>query len=187
MAIKIFIDAGHNPSGPNTGAVYAGVKEQDITYQISQYLNDLLIQDGRFETRLSRPTPDTILGTNNTTSLRERVNMANSWGADYFLSIHTNASTNSEANGTEVYVFRQYSPAYDLAERILPAIVRRVGTRNRGVRINKTWYVLRRTQMPALLIELAYLSNPSDREKLVNDGYQFAYGIYEGMLEYFGL
>ena len=58
MAIKIFIDQGHNPSGPNTGAEGFGLKEQDITYQVGKDLAALLRADERFEVRLSRNTPE---------------------------------------------------------------------------------------------------------------------------------
>ena len=93
MAIKIFIDQGHNPSGPNTGAEGFGLKEQDITYQVGKELAELLRADDRFEVRLSRNTPEERLGTSNTTSLAARVRAANAWPADYFISIHANANT----------------------------------------------------------------------------------------------
>ena len=83
MAIKIFVDQGHNPSGPNTGAEGSGLLEQDVTYAVGVYLADLLRADPRFEVRLSRNTPDEILGTSNATSLAERVRLANEWPADY--------------------------------------------------------------------------------------------------------
>lgn len=94
MAIKIFVDQGHNPSGPNTGAEGSGLLEQDVTYAVGVYLADLLRADPRFEVRLSRSTPEEILGTSNATSLAERVRLANEWPADYFISIHCNASVN---------------------------------------------------------------------------------------------
>jgi len=103
MAIKIFIDQGHNPTGyPNAGASWYGQEEQDITFDVGIMLAEMLRQDDRFEVRLSRPTKDTVLGTSNATSLIQRVNAANSWPANYFISIHANASTNTAANGTEV-------------------------------------------------------------------------------------
>lgn len=187
LAIKIFIDQGHNPSGVNAGAEGFGMREQDITYNVGIYLANLLNANPNFEARTSRTTPEEVLGYNNTSSLNERVTMANSWPADYFLSIHVNANVNPAINGTEIYVYEPYSEAYNMAEYILTSIVNRVGTKNNAVRINSSLYVLRRTNMPALLIELAYITNYSDSEKLRNDQYQFAYAIYEGILEYFGL
>ena len=119
MAIKIFIDQGHNPSGPNTGAEGFGLKEQDITYQVGKDLAALLRADERFEVRLSRNTPEERLGTSNATSLAARVRAANAWPADYFVSIHANANTDPAINGTEVYVYRKYTQSYYLAQHIL--------------------------------------------------------------------
>ncbi|MEA4814418.1 MAG: N-acetylmuramoyl-L-alanine amidase [Oscillospiraceae bacterium] len=187
MAIKIFIDQGHNPAGyHNTGASWYGVDEQDITYQVGTYLAEMLNSDPRFEARVSRPTPSTVLGTNNNTSLAERVRLANQWPANYFISVHTNASLNTEANGTEVYVYQLYTQSNWLAEQVLDGVVDAVGTQNNGVRANPTLYVLKNTHMPAILVEMAYLSNPADSEKLKNNQYQFAQGIYNGIMRYFG-
>lgn len=187
MAIKIFIDQGHNPEGINAGAEGNGIREQDITYPVGIYLRDILNADGRFEARTSRNSPDEVLGTSNATSLASRVNMANSWPADYFISIHCNANENPDVNGSEVYVYRADSVAGQLARFVLDAIVERVGTKNNGVRENPSLYVLRRTSMPAILVELAYVSNTEDAQKLLNDQYAFAYAIYEGIVGYLGL
>ena len=186
MAIKIFIDQGHNPQGVNAGAEGFGLREQDITYNVGIYLADFLRKDSRFEVRTSRNSSDEVLGTSNSTSLAARVNAANSWPANYFISIHANANTNPSINGTEVYVYQEYSQSYYMAERILNAIVSEVGTKNNGVRVRPSLYVLRKTNMPAVLIELAYITNAGDAEKLKNNQYQFAEAIYSGLLSYFG-
>lgn len=186
MAIKIFIDQGHNPYGVNAGAEGFGLYEQDITYKVGMYLADILRGDSRFEVRTSRNSPDEVLGTSNSTSLAARVNAANSWPANYCLSIHVNANTNPAVNGTEVYVYQEYSQSYYLGEKILNSIVNNVGTKNNGVRVRPSLYVLRKTNMPAALIELAYITNANDVEKLRNEQYLFAQSIYKGLLEYFG-
>jgi len=188
MAIKVFVDQGHNPTGShNAGAVGFGLYEQDITYNVGVYLADLLRADPRFEVRLSRNTPEEVLGTSNASSLSARVQMANSWPADYFISIHCNANVNPAINGTEVYVYQSYTQAYYLAESILDSIVSEVGTKDNGVRMNSSLYVLRRTNMPAVLVELAYLSNESDMLLLRDNQYEFAKGIYAGLLDYLEL
>lgn len=80
MAIKIFIDQGHNPSRTKYRMQRDfGLKEQDITYQVGKELAELLRADDRFEVRLSRNTPEERLGTSNTTSLAARVRAANAW------------------------------------------------------------------------------------------------------------
>ena len=104
MAIKIFIDQGHNPVNPNAGAEGNGYREQDLVYVIGKELEALLNANPNFEAITSRNSPDEILGTSIATSLAERVNAANSWGADYFISIHANASDIPEASGSEAFV-----------------------------------------------------------------------------------
>ena len=84
-----------------------------------------------------------------------------------------------------MYVYQENTQAYWLAQHVLAGIVARVGTRDNGVRIRPSLYVLRRTQMPSILVELAYLTNTSDAMKLENDPFGFAQGIYNGLLSYF--
>ncbi len=184
MAIKIFIDQGHNPSGFNTGAEGNGLREQDITYNVGVQLAQLLRQDERFEVLTSRTCISQIVGYSNRTSLEERVWRANWWGADWFLSIHTNSSTNPTATGSEIFVYRSQTRAYFMAQDILRQITGQLQLRSRGVKIDPAFYVLRNTNMPALLIELAFITNPSDAQKLANDQAVFAQAIYDGLVEY---
>lgn len=185
--MKIFIDQGHNPQNPNAGAEANGVREQDVTYVVGVELAALLRSNPFFEVRLSRNSPTEQLGTSNTSSLATRVNAANSWGADNFISLHCNASVNTSASGSEVYVYSDTSPAYPLGEDVLVGLHNATGLPNRGVRVNPSLYVLRKTTMPALLVEMGYLTNPVDAELLSTDPQSFARGIYNGMLNYFGL
>ena len=134
MAIKIYIDQGHNPKNPNAGAEGNGLREQDIVFRVGIDLAELLRRSGNYDVRLSRPTAETQVGTSNTTSLRLRVADANSWGADYFLSIHTNASSIPSATGSEAFAFSQPSAAFNLGEDILFWLNRATGLNNRGMK-----------------------------------------------------
>ena len=187
MAIKIYIDQGHNPLNPNAGAEGNGLREQDIVYAVGIELAERLRANPNFEVRLSRPTPDTQIGTSNTTSLRRRVEDANAWGADYFVSIHTNASTIASATGSEAFAFSAPSPAFSLGEDILYWLNRTTGLRNRGMQVRSGLYVLRRTAMPAVLVELGFITNPSDAALMSDRPDLFAEGIYQGILEYTGV
>ena len=187
MPIKIFIDQGHNPTGPNQGAQGHGLIEAEVNYNVGVRLAELLNGNTNFEACLSRNSPDEVLGWDNASSLQLRVNGANTWPANYFLSIHCNANVNPAVNGTEMYVHNTYGEALPLAKYLLGAIVPDVGTRDNGVRVNPTFYVLRRTLMPAVLIELAYLTNPGDAEILRNRQDDFAQAIYDGLIKYFRL
>ena len=187
MAIKIYIDQGHNPRSPNTGAEGNGLREQDITYAVGQELATLLRNNGNFAVRLSRPTPETQVGTTNAGSLIQRAQAANAWGADYFISIHTNAADNPAANGSEQLVFRLSGTAYQLAQSIATQLAATTGLRNRGVIARPGLYVLRRTAMPAVLSEIGFITNPGDAALMSSRPDLFALGIYRGITSYLGL
>ncbi len=185
MAIKIYIDQGHNPEAPNGGAVGNGLREQDITYRVGSALAELLRQNGNYEVRLSRPTPETSLGESNTTSLRARVEDANAWGADYFISIHTNAASDPNARGTEAFSYARGTRAFELGEDIVEGITEATGLPDRGMKVRPGLYVLRKTDMPAVLVELGFITNPTDAALMDADPGLFARGIYNGILEFF--
>ena len=184
MAIKIYIDQGHNPENPNAGAEGNGYREQDIVYRIGILLRDLLLENGNFAVRVSRPTITTQLGNSTLTSLSTRTSEANAWGADYFISLHTNASTSPAPSGTEAYVFSIPSAASSLADEITGKISEFTGLRDRGVFARPSLYILRRTAMPAVLCELGFISNPRDAELMANNPGLFARAIYNAILEY---
>ena len=186
MAIKIYIDQGHNPQNPNAGAEGSGLREQDLVFRIGIELAALLRARGGFEVRLSRPTADVQIGTSNTTSLRLRVSDANAWGADYFLSLHTNASTVASATGCEAFAYSEPSEAFSLGEEILRSLSEVTGLRNRGMQVRTNLYVLRKTAMPAVLIELGFITNYNDAMLMLNRPDLFAEGIYRGVVEYTG-
>lgn len=183
---KIYIDQGHNPENPNAGAEGNGLLEQNITYRVGIELAELLRQNPNYEVRLSRPTPTTSLGSSNSTSLRARVEDANAWGADYFISIHTNASENPQAGGVEAFAYSRPSRAFSLGEEIVENISEATGFQNRGMKTRPGLYVLRRTNMPAVLVELGFITNPEEAALMNSNPELFARGIYNGIIEYLG-
>lgn len=188
MAIKVYIDQGHNPSGFNTGAEGNGFFEQDITYEVGRILYDYLLADPNFEPRLSRPTEETVLGTSNSTSLSARVREANEWGADVLISLHANASVNENASGTEALIYSESSTeAFNIATDILEQMNLVTGLRNRGIVERPGLYILRRSSMPAVLVEMGFISNTYDAELMAYSPNLFALGVYRGLLEYYGL
>ena len=185
MAAKIYIDQGHNPVNPNAGAEGNGLREQDIVYKIGLELSDCLRARG-YETRLSRPSVQTQVGSSTSTSLQTRVREANDWDADYFISLHTNASTTPAANGSEALVFSSPSVAASLASSILRALNTATGLRNRGVKVRSGLYVLRYTRMPAVLVELGFISNPEEAALMNDRPDLFARGICDGIADFVG-
>jgi N-acetylmuramoyl-L-alanine amidase len=186
MAIKIYVDQGHNPVNPNAGAEGNGLREQDITYRVGQELAALLRADPNYEVRLSRPTADTQLGTSLNSSLQARVQDANAWGADYFISLHNNASEITSASGTEAYVYARTGEAFPLAESIVTSVTDITGLPDRGTIVRSGLYVLRKTAMPAVLVELGFITNPGDAALMNQNPRLFAQGVYQGIRNYTG-
>ena len=186
MAIKIFIDQGHNPMNPNACAEGNGYREQDLVYTIGRILADFLNQNPNFEARTSRNDPNESLGTSTATSLAARVNAANDWNADAFISLHANASDIITASGSEAFVYSNTSPAFVLAEDILIGLSEATGLSNRGVFARPTLYVLRKTKMPALLLEIGFITNQNDARLMAENPNLIARGIYNGILRYYG-
>lgn len=188
MAIRVFIDQGHNPRDFNTGAEGNGFYEQDITFRIGVLLNELFRSNPEFTSLLSRPEETTLLGFSNASALRARVDLANGWGADLFLSLHTNASVNPEANGAECLIYDlSATVAKEVSEDILAQLTLITGVANRGIVERPGLYVLRKTEMPAVVVEMGFISNASDAELMAYSPNLFAEGIYRGVLQYYGL
>lgn len=177
--MKIFLDPGHNFAGGDRGASGYGLKEQDITFKIAEALAPLLEGYGH-EVKMSRNSLTDSVGNSVATSISERAKMANDWGADLFISIHCNAY-NTLARGTETLVYSKNGKAYPIAERIQRAIVKTLGTADRGVKERPDLGVLKRTNMPALLVETAFIDNQHDGAILKNHIADFAKAICMGV------
>ena len=114
------------------------------------------------------------------------MNAANDWNADAFISLHANASDIVTASGSEAFVYSDSSPAFALAEDILIGLSEATGLSNRGVFARPTLYVLRKTKMPALLLEIGFITNRNDARLMAENPNLIARGIYNGILRYYG-
>ena len=157
----IVIDPGHG--GKDPGAVSpSGTREKDINISVSQKLNEGL-KDKGYTTVMTRDD-DIFVG------LYERPNIANNNQADIFISIHANAHSNKDIDGIQVL----YNPegkdieSYPLAELIMDELIKGTGAKDRGIIKRPRLVVLNKTSMPAVLIEVGFLTN-SDEEKLITD------------------
>jgi len=109
--------------------------------------------------------------------LRERAEIANKRGADVFVSIHSNASYKPDIGGTATYTLARDSSAYQREERLYLAqllqeeLVAALGLRDIGV-LQENFAVLKYTQMPAALVEIAFISNPFEEQLLADPGFQ---------------
>lgn len=184
---KIYIDPGHNPTGEDTGAAGFGHKEQDITVQIGRRVRDLLIQCGQ-AVYMSRESETAVIGNGTlSSSLQTRASQANSRDADIFVSIHCNAK-NTKAYGCETYSYPGSTQGKQLAKCIQNYLPQLTGRYDRGVK-EANFAVLRNTNMPAVLVETAFIDNYDDSMYLASDRGQqsIAEAIARGICEYLGI
>ncbi|MGL5692558.1 MAG: N-acetylmuramoyl-L-alanine amidase family protein [Peptostreptococcaceae bacterium] len=112
------------------------------------------------------------LGQNDTHhSLETRTNKANKENCDYFISLHMNAAKSKTAKGCEVWVYDKNSKLYNLSTQISTNLSKKINTPNRGVKISKDFFVLRKTKMPAALIEVDFISNKEVEKNLTSSKY----------------
>ena len=186
----IVIDPGHG--GNDSGAIGpTGVMEKTVTLNIALRLQKLLEAEGAtvYMTR-STDTEVSPKGANasDIEELQARCDVANNHNADIFISIHNDSFTNGAAKGTTGYYYsRGSAKSRDLADKVRSGVIDQIGTQSRGTQ-SCNFYVVKHTDMPATLVEVAFISNPEE-EKLLNsdDGAQkAAQGIADGIADYFG-
>lgn len=168
----VVLDPGHG--GHDVGAVRYGIYERDIVMSVTKLLASRLA--GKVDLKLTRYTNDYY------PSLTERSWISNAHKTNLFVSIHVNASTSTAAYGAENFYYRG-TASVNLARNLQNNVVNTVGLRDRGIRFGNL-AVLRGTNAPAVLTELGFLSNSSDRSKLVSPYYQerFADALANGIL-----
>ncbi|REB09583.1 N-acetylmuramoyl-L-alanine amidase [Sporosarcina sp. BI001-red] len=174
---KIFIDPGHG--GHDSGAVGKRSKEKDNVLKVGLNLKALLESYGH-TVKLSRSTDVFI-------ALSERAQMANRWGADYFVSLHNNSAT-SDASGFETFIYNGNvsSSTTKLQAAIHNAISKEIGIRDRGMK-RESLAVLRESSMPAVLIEYAFISNTVDETILINQVEKLAQLTAKGIVAQAGI
>jgi len=175
---KVFLDAGHNYGPPDTGASGFGLREQDVTFQIADTVRVLLELHG-VDVRMSRKNLTDILGRTLSESLTLRAEGSNNFGADYCVSIHANAGGGI---GAETFAFQRGTKGDQLAGRIQAQLVA-MGMRNRGVKYSQDFFMLRRPNAPAVLVELGFIDNANDNDILRNRQFELAEAVTRGILE----
>ncbi len=184
--MKIGIDPGHG--GRDPGAVspirpalndQLYTEEADVTLAIAKRLRGILLACGH-EVVMTRTADTTI-------SLSQRTDMLNDCKCDMAVSVHLNSATNSTAKYIATFIQGTGGQAEKIAELIQPLLVKTSGWLDGGVRI-KNLHMTRETKMPAVLVELGFVSNPEE-EKILNQKQfhgKLAAAIAEGILSYAG-
>ncbi|MCO8172036.1 GBS Bsp-like repeat-containing protein [Streptococcus suis] len=194
----VYIDPGHG--GRDSGASYGGVHEKNLALSVSNKLRENLLKYG-INVLMTRT------GDYDVDFKTERSRMTNASNADLFISIHFNATGAgvSNATGIETYWY-QYDPEYQpkinkemhnnptrlaeseiLANKVQESLIKETGAVNRGVR-RETFAVLRETAIPAILVELGFMDNPSELQVIKQDSYhtRLAKALAQGVMNWYG-
>lgn len=176
----IVIDPGHG--GGNPGAVGPGGKyESQINLGVSLKLKKLLENNGA-KVVMTRSTdryvaaPGSSLGQ----ELQERLDIAEANKADMFISLHSNSNSDQSIKGAMTFYHGDANRA--LAESVQRSLIKATGAADKGIE-TATFYVLRNASMPSILVEMGFVSNPTEEQKLASSAYQdkLAQGIFQGI------
>jgi len=191
---SIFLDPGHGGSDP--GAISGGVREKDLTLSVYNKVSSKLASLG-YTVLTSRNVDKDV-------DLVDRADQANKANADMLLSIHFNAGGRGVARGIETYYYQSQADrvpkinkenhnnaerlerSRKLANKVQQNLLYQTGANDRGVK-RASFTVLRETSIPSILVELGFIDNPEERNKIKTNEYQerLANGIVDGIVEYY--
>ncbi len=188
---KVCIDPGHAGGNTDPGAVnpITGLQEADVNLAVCQLVKQYLEAVGCqvLLTRTKQEQPETD-------SLGYRCSLANDWDADLVISVHCNSAASAQANGTEIYTTLGETDG----DRLATCIINQVMATFPDLQLRADWddgdpdkeqnfYILRYTDAPAALLEMAFISNTKEAKKLADPGWQkeMARAVARGVTDYY--
>ena len=187
---RVIIDAGHG--GRDPGAVgKGGTQEKDVTLGVALELHRLFSQVGTYTVMVRTDDSDlSEQGDKKYRTLKERdlwqrVKIANQANADLYLSIHVNSFPQSIWSGAQTFYREDCEESERLAKAIQAQLALRLGPNRRRAKAAE-YRVLRSTRVPAVVVEVGFISNPREESLLADDEYQhkMAEAIYQGVVDY---
>lgn len=178
----IAIDAGHGGKDGGAQSRSLGYEEKSLALSTAKMVANYLRNMG-YKVVMTRES-DTFV------PLEDRASIANNAKASIFVSIHYNHCPSEAIDGIEVYYFEggaldRKNASKELGREVLSRIVKHTGASSRGIK-KANFLVIKKTNMPAILVEGGFLSNPKEREKLKNASYlnYMAFSIAKGIDDY---
>lgn len=188
----IAIDAGHG--GVDPGAISKdGIKEKNINLAIAQYLKDYLEQSGavvimtRTEDKGLYSEGGSLRQKKNE-DLRERKEIIKNSGADIFITIHLNSFPQTQYYGAQTFYPKDNPSSKKLADAVQGSLIETLDKKNTRVALSKEGvYIIKGLDIPTILVECGFLSNPKEAQLLNKPAYQekIAWSIYTGIQKYF--
>lgn len=184
----IVIDVGHGGSDP--GKVSSdGIKEKDINLQIAGYLKDYLIAQD-YTVYLTRETDkglyDEHVSNKKTSDLNNRIQFFKEKKASYVVSIHQNSYPDASPHGAQTFYFSKSKEGEAFAASIQNALLEIDDTNTRKEKSSDSYYLLKNSNIPAVIVECGFLSNPEETSRLTDSNYQkkLAFAISKGICSY---
>ena len=170
----VIIDSGHGGNDPGKIGVN-DANEKDINLAIAKKVEKKLKKKG-VEVVMTRED-DTMLAKEEDTNkkvqdMKARVKLINDTKPDMVVSIHQNSYEDADIQGAQVFYYSHSQEGKNAAELMQKALLAVDKDNTRQAKANDTYYLLRRTQVPTIIVECGFLSNPGEAEKLVSEEYQ---------------
>ncbi len=180
--IVIVVDPGHGGEDPGKVGVN-DVLEKDINLQIAMKVKDLLEEVGItvVMTREDDKVPE-----RKKEDLNQRVELINKTSPTLALCIHQNSYTSPEIFGAQVFYHTKTSEAIDIASSVQESLLSIDANNKREIKKNDTYYMLKYSDVPTIIVECGFLTNPAEAEKLQSEEYQYeiAFAICEGIIKW---
>lgn len=188
-AVCVVIDAGHGGDDPGKVGIN-GAKEKDINLEIALLVRQFL-EANDVEVIMTREKDEGLYaaGTSNkkVQDMKKRIEKIEETAPAVTVSIHQNSYPEEYVHGAQVFFYTGSSEGQQLAERIQTQLVSKVDSDNkRQVKANDSYYLLKKTKIPIVIVECGFLSNQEEAERLVTQSYQekVAWAIHLGILQY---
>ncbi len=184
----IVIDVGHGGSDPGKVGIQ-GIKEKDVNLAIARYLKDYLIAED-YTVYMTRETDqglyDESVSNKKKSDLSNRIQFLQKKNASCMISIHQNSYPDTIQHGAQTFYYEGREEDKNFAQYVQDSLLAFDPSNTRQIKSNTSYYILKNAQVPSILIECGFLSNPEETANLTDPNYQkqIAYAIAIGTCRY---
>lgn len=183
VSVFVVLDAGHGGiDGGKTGV--NGEKEKEINLKISLHLKNLLEEEG-IQVKMTR-SGDERLGKSQVEDLKARVKIMNEEKPALAVSIHQNSYHEENVHGAQVFYYEDSEEGAEAADTVQAALNAIQESNPKEAKSNRSYYILKKTEVPVIIVECGFLSNREEAEKLTDETYQqtVAAAVKDGIINY---